>query len=443
MKKSLFNRFSIKTLIALLSFTICFKCFQKEAVAQYRPGTLPSVQSIANKPGTQTQRLTGILSLPGNSDDYFYQNGWNLGMFTRYTYNAAGQLVTRITKSAYTGQFQDKDTISYDAQGELLYQGSFSWLSNSWVEMYGFKQIITYNSNSQQTEAISLSLKQGIWTNIFKQSTNYNANGKITEKTSYNWRNNNWQGLSKQLYSYGSGSTVPNEIVFQEYRNGVWENKERFVNISWHDFNKMQFDFYEKQGWTNGWIIMSRHSTTYDAFGGSETITQLPGPGNTWVNSQRATITYDNRMNFIGEKSELWQGNMWRVDTDYQQILTYNATDDVTEMISRFWDKPSNSYQNSARSVYHNFIRISGTTKDFAPLNVKLYPNPTSEVLNIQIEGKQAGTILITDLTGKIVLQHNLDAAENRVNIASLAKGTYILKLQSLAGTYNTKIIKE
>ncbi|MCO6176283.1 T9SS type A sorting domain-containing protein [Flavobacterium sp. NRK F10] len=83
------------------------------------------------------------------------------------------------------------------------------------------------------------------------------------------------------------------------------------------------------------------------------------------------------------------------------------------------------------------------TVKESVSL-VSLYPNPSQSVLNIEIpETKNYNSLSIVNMSGVEVLKRNNITTHNTINIDSLAKGTYILKLAS-ESTSETKIfIKE
>jgi hypothetical protein len=82
-------------------------------------------------------------------------------------------------------------------------------------------------------------------------------------------------------------------------------------------------------------------------------------------------------------------------------------------------------------------------------LDIKVYPNPTSDLLNIRINHSsiQQFVISITDLQGKEVYNGTYSGIANTIgiNTSSFSNGSYILSLsdnnQQILGTY--KIIKE
>lgn len=77
--------------------------------------------------------------------------------------------------------------------------------------------------------------------------------------------------------------------------------------------------------------------------------------------------------------------------------------------------------------------------KDF--YSFKYYPNPTAGELNIEIEGN-AKEIFIADITGKIVMRHDIPATDRiQIDISSLSKGTYFVMYQQGERLYKGKVV--
>jgi len=91
---------------------------------------------------------------------------------------------------------------------------------------------------------------------------------------------------------------------------------------------------------------------------------------------------------------------------------------------------------------------VSIQETDAAILDVKVYPNPTTELINIQINHSsiEQVSITITDIQGKEVYTGKYAGISNiiGINTASFSAGTYVLSLKKtnneLLGSY--KIIK-
>lgn len=71
-------------------------------------------------------------------------------------------------------------------------------------------------------------------------------------------------------------------------------------------------------------------------------------------------------------------------------------------------------------------------------LGIKLYPNPTSSILNIEAEAHQIEAIRVMDLSGKLVADfYNIN---QQIDLSFLNQGIYIIQVQTEKGISNHKI---
>jgi len=82
--------------------------------------------------------------------------------------------------------------------------------------------------------------------------------------------------------------------------------------------------------------------------------------------------------------------------------------------------------------------------------NMQIYPNPGSDIFNLQftVYNLQSVTILLVDLTGRIIYKDNpgkLNTGEHQVpvNLSLLPKGIYFCTLKTSNGTYTRKLVKQ
>lgn len=80
-------------------------------------------------------------------------------------------------------------------------------------------------------------------------------------------------------------------------------------------------------------------------------------------------------------------------------------------------------------------------------LSVVVYPNPTSQKLNVLFSGNEKSDVkfVLNDVSGKTVLSKLVSPDQNSIDVSNLAAGEYILSLtNTLNGKTNSyKIIKE
>ncbi|MDX5346874.1 MAG: T9SS type A sorting domain-containing protein [Hymenobacteraceae bacterium] len=396
-------------------------------------------------------RINNMLSLPGNSMDYYPDGngGWYHSGNSTYKYDTKGNLISRIEKDP-SGQYTRRDSIVYDAQGNQIYEGNFSWINNSWDVSWQYKNLNTYNANNQITEKIvqSWNTTTNMWENDWRDVTTYNTAGKISSNEEHTWDGTAWVTDSRNLYDYAANPAGnPSTITYQEYVNGNWVNYDRYTNIVWQSFSDFKPLSYTEENWDNGtWVVEGRGNIVYDNNGGSVEVFQQ-FINNTWVNSDRWSSLYDSRKNEVGYMSEDWVNNAWVMDWQEEYLLTYNATDDVTQKIVRSWDISTNQLEDRRKEVYSNFTRIAvGVQKQLQQLQVNVYPNPATAQLTLQAETADAAVLTLTDLAGRVVITKALDVAPattHQVDVANLAKGTYLLQLQTAKGIYTTKIVKQ
>ena len=77
-------------------------------------------------------------------------------------------------------------------------------------------------------------------------------------------------------------------------------------------------------------------------------------------------------------------------------------------------------------------------------LSVKLYPNPAKDMLYIQMNDRDAGAVIrIYDLTGHMVMSKSLENRTTRIDISTLRKGIYLLRINSYEKVVTRRIVKQ
>ena len=86
--------------------------------------------------------------------------------------------------------------------------------------------------------------------------------------------------------------------------------------------------------------------------------------------------------------------------------------------------------------VTQSFILATGETKTFV---TTLYPNPTSDILNIETK-QNISKIEVYDLSGRLV--RSAAGKDKQISVSALNKGTYFIKLYTDNGVISSKFIK-
>ena len=98
---------------------------------------------------------------------------------------------------------------------------------------------------------------------------------------------------------------------------------------------------------------------------------------------------------------------------------------------------------SEATSVYNPVLSTTATILN--NLDVKIFPNPTSDIIAIQISGinNQDLKIEMFDLQGKLIKQTNLNKGQtiSYFDIQTLYSGTYLIKISNNEHSFSRKII--
>ena len=70
---------------------------------------------------------------------------------------------------------------------------------------------------------------------------------------------------------------------------------------------------------------------------------------------------------------------------------------------------------------------------DIKNANIKIYPNPTNNIINIEgLNKNENNTILIFDVQGKLVITKTINE-KGTIDLSELNKGVYVIKIGEVA----------
>lgn len=85
----------------------------------------------------------------------------------------------------------------------------------------------------------------------------------------------------------------------------------------------------------------------------------------------------------------------------------------------------------------------TGIAKNSALSGVRVFPNPTSGVVNIEFNSNVEKSVSVTDVTGRVIMTANGTDSTLSVNLNGLAAGIYYVKLQSESASSVVKVVKQ
>ncbi len=134
----------------------------------------------------------------------------------------------------------------------------------------------------------------------------------------------------------------------------------------------------------------------------------------------------------------------------YLEDIWYENNPEIDMFSIHFADETTGyivGTKNSVGAIWKNGTGINtmGVKDEVLDQTIKVYPNPVSKEININIEfNKETSdnyTILFTDLTGKQLYSKSFNEPKIKINIAQFPKGIYMLSVKTKQGNFSQKII--
>ncbi|MBW7674635.1 T9SS type A sorting domain-containing protein [Chryseobacterium chendengshani] len=160
---------------------------------------------------------------------------------------------------------------------------------------------------------------------------------------------------------------------------------------------------------------------------------------NTWVN---LTVEYNKTTGGVAFVSPQGTYSITSAPTGY----TLNPNLVATEFDYLVSSSTGNTVVNTVGFDDTNILFTNNSVLSVNDQNVKelksntsIYPNPTSDVLNIQTDSKITA-VSISDMTGRKV---NIKLDDNKVDVRNLTPGTYLINIETKDGISTEKFIKK
>lgn len=131
----------------------------------------------------------------------------------------------------------------------------------------------------------------------------------------------------------------------------------------------------------------------------------------------------------VATQGESYSNASANIDFTIGEVIIDTGTDGTNDLTQGF------------HQTNWNFLGV----EDFAPdYEASIFPNPTSDVLNIRTSSFENVTYTLYDAKGKLVMQNILSAEQTPIQVIQLAPGSYSLTLNNETQNLKTfKLIKQ
>ena len=344
------------------------------------------------------------------------------------------------------GDSPSKAVYSYDKKGftTLVVTTVYDSLSKKWID--NSKEEYLNNAKGQNLTINEYQLFQGKWVKSVLYTTTYGSNG--LEKTS-------------TYLSYKYETSTPDSTDFESYADFSYDAKKNLTKTVEKSINKYfatpdtSYFVYEYAYNTANKVSIEKYFYGDDlkSLSWQSEIINTYNSDNNLVKSEEFEVVNDVKMSTISSRvTNTYSAKKLVVETLYE---SQNSTTNLLE--ARF--KSVFLYDNNDNNINRKNYRKSNTTgklyyrsntdyiyslfvgaKDVATIDFKLSPNPVTTVLNISTsDATVAYAIFNTD--GRLVSAGNGDF--QTIDVSQLAKGMYVLKIQTNKGMGISKFVKE
>jgi endonuclease I/chitodextrinase len=242
------------------------------------------------------------------------------------------------------------------------------------------------------------------------------------------------------------GSNAVVELFFSEYAEGGGYNKaieianltDNVVNLSAYSVKRQSKGTWEAPLTLSGSIEVSDVFVIINGF--TEDQTLLTEKDLSTQNVTPMTFNGDDRVGLF--KDDVLIDIIGDLDgtTSFAQDITlrrkYSVTSPTDTYIASEWDTFGKDILDDI-GVYANTAGLN--TSDFNTF--KIYPNPTNGN-KLYFNVTQDVKVTIYNVLGKLIQTENVDANSNNIDISTLSKGIYILKINSENQFITKKLIK-
>ncbi|MCY1721926.1 T9SS type A sorting domain-containing protein [Prolixibacteraceae bacterium Z1-6] len=341
----------------------------------------------------QYQKSTNENQTVREEIQYQWQNGWQEKVKNEYTYNSEGEL----TKSAVYVM----DSITAQWQKTI---------KNTYGYKYGKKE----SNVTQKMDSISHT-----WKNAFKYEYEYNNSDSVTHQLMYCWNDeaNEWENYYKYEYFY---NYLNCQDSCCQYR---WDSVAN--QWAWQYKHEFQYNINNQ--------LEKQYQFCYDSI------------KNQWDSCECNLYEYKNKYLYKHEYCTYDSvNNEW--DYEWKHEYFYDAEGQIKQI---HWYKHSSlkstasDWELDTKDFYYYSDAVTGITDagNLAMHEIRIYPNPASEQLTLEMGNNENCRLQIIDITGKIIHQYSINKNKTTIPLTEFKPGAYFFVVDNGISRRANKVI--
>ena len=401
-------------------------------------------------------------------------NAWVNVSNTYFAISNEGSKLTYIYQvwDAVTSKWINNSRIveDFDDKGRATSNELDLYSNNTWEKIQ--RGLSSYDDNDRIIVNIFQMWMNNEWTNNSKTTHSYTGNG-VTFNYLWSLGEQKWKKFARSFTDYLDGTSNAQKILGEILSNSIWQNNFRQEDTynsngqtlsdvfqywdpgmqSWVNSSQLNLDYYPDgkqryfryESWdanTNSWSSGIRETyTDINCSAGLQVVPVADVKNGGGVSLQRVNGNYffyhmpaanTNTANTIQRRFNPLLSNAYNLVYD----VIYNNGKGLKqfEVILSSGVKPksiSSNTTNSAATVYKRFVISPNPAKTYFDIDLRNYKNANDI------------TLKLADVSGRFIMQQKMEAGLQRINIASLQKGMYIVTITSGKQVQTQKLIVE
>ncbi|HTN47742.1 MAG TPA: T9SS type A sorting domain-containing protein [Flavipsychrobacter sp.] len=411
--------------------------------------TLPTFYPHFGSAGTTPSPASNTIRLVGSAQSIF--DGTNYQPFDSSVYQYSGGRGGLLDMD-YTALFLSFDTsISYEYDAASLsykyenrYTQQFSnqnnilsriqekYTTDGWHNT--MKLDYNYDVHNSKLVGTNLNIWVGMWFNNNNYKIYYNANnliGKVEEV------------LKHTFLQYDANQNIIERKQYEYTTANGWDSTERY-RFSYDAFQRMNsytLEIYDQGTWK------LTQKVDYAFSGNNVTAAyQYSWANKSWKLIQTNSYTYDSQNNKISDESKVLNNGTGNLVNFRKEHWTYNNLNQPTSYYSQTWDATGGNWTAVKGDFYHRYyyeFYFPTSVPEFnADTYFTLYPQPASNIVNIQLRQNAATTKgVVCDLQGKVVKSFSFNNSTTSIPVGDLPSGNYLLRISNNEAYYSKPLI--
>lgn len=343
---------------------------------------------------------------------------WELARITDYEYDAQNRVISIISTEVGYEEYGSKMTYEYDGQGRVSIEHIFSKVDGEWLEIHQMHHVYDVNGLETETHMYVWDDENNQWLETQKSEYTYN-NGLPTLCLFYMW-DYYTQGMtldSKTIWEYNNQHCTKTESFYWDTETSDWILQNR-TEYTYYNNGNVEEAVFSRISYDTGEMDYSwRTQYEYDSHDNVTKVTEYNYDTGGWVFDQATDIEYDLAVSVE---------NVAGFSTVFDVSIDAYFKNKVTKM--------TNTHDDGIQEFVDFYYTSQTGVGEDAESIVNVWPNPTSETLNLKGDMTQ---VEIFSMDGRLVM--SLSNGFESINVSKLTNGSYLLKATMKDGSVATQ----